>query len=89
MSYYIKSTVPKSTQSDHDELDRVCAKVKRAVEKVRRLGVKALELFLSLSSVPVQTSSTRVDEALSTLLLACVACLQSTLSEQASVSLKY
>ena len=82
MGYYIKSTLSQSTQSSDDELGRVCAKVKRAVEKVRRLGVKALELIVSPSSV---SSSTLVD-ALSTLLLACVACLQSTIAEQACVS---
>ena len=85
MGCYIESSLLQSTQGGDDELNRVCAKVKRAVEKVRRLGVKALELIALSSSV----SSSTLADALSTLLLACVARLQSTISEQACRSLKY
>ena len=85
MGCYIESSLSQSTQSGDDELNRVCAKVKQAVERVRRLSVKALEL-IALSSL---VSSSNLADALSTPLLACVACLQSAILEQACRSLKY
>jgi len=72
---------------DEEELNRTYSKVNRSLEKLRRLGIRVLELYTS-SSRPVSSSSTQID-ALHRLLLACVICLQNALSDHVCVIFVY
>lgn len=69
---------------DEEEFNRTFSKVNRSLEKLRRLGIRVLELYTS-SSRSVSSSSTQIDGALHRLLLACVICLQNALSDQVCV----
>ena len=67
-----KSSIPKASD---EEFDRICAKLDRAVEKVRRLAIKAIDVYTSTpGSLPATFSD--VNERLHSLLRAYVACAQ-------------
>lgn len=75
MSIFLRLSCLKEKQLSDEELNRTCAKVDKAIEKVRRLAIKAIDIF---------PSSSKANKHLHELLKICIDCLQSVLSEPVS-----
>lgn len=83
MSLFLRPVPSKPNPSSGAELDRVCAKVDRAVEKLRRMASKAIDVYPSSPSLPATFS--KVNEHLHSLLRACVACLHVVLLDSVRI----
>lgn len=72
--------------NNEEEIVRTGFKVDRSLEKLRRLSIKVIE-FYAASPHSLSSSSIQIDSAIHRLLLACVTCLQSVLSDQVCIIL--